>query len=177
MQISIPFCYKFDEKGVTAMLPGNYWAEPLLPDGSGVRKFLVCPDSSRDVVGSVEIGDGLLVFKFYTETKAENDYVSAFGRAHPDYNPKKIFWGIVYSVEQGKYQLNKEPCDLFGQAFEEAQLVGNSNSYLVMFYRGDWTLDRLTVVSMQKILPGGQLLMNMGPTTLELGNLENENTM
>jgi len=30
MQISIPFCYKFDEKGVTAMLPGNYWAEPRL---------------------------------------------------------------------------------------------------------------------------------------------------
>lgn len=177
MQISVPYTGKLNEDGVTAILPNNYWAEPLLPDGSGVRKFLVKPDASLDVVGRVEIGDGLLVFKFYTETKAENKYISDFGLAHPAYDPMKVFWGIVYSIEAEKYQLNKEPWQLFGQAFDEAKLVGNSNSYLVMFYRGDWVSDQLTVISMQKILPGGQLLVNTGPATLELGDLENERTM
>lgn len=174
MQISVPLSGKLNEKGVNALLPDGYVVDPWT-----ATKFSVKVELTREPVGFVEASEGLLVFKFFAHTAAGNNYISAFGLAHPEYNPRKVLWGFVYDFPSTHlFQLDKGPVRLEVEALGQLQDYDTvENVYMVKFYQGDWSAEFLGVISMQKVLPGGVLAEDTGPIMLPMGNIENDRTM
>ncbi len=172
LRIFYPFVGQVSESRLNAeVLPVGFKAE-IEND-----QYYRVTDDRRSYVGGVAVVDGGLEVSFIYPKGSGKEFVQGFGIKHPWQNPLQVMFGVVYMVQPGLYQLNKTPWILLSEALEESRHVGSSDAYFVRFLRGAWEKNWIQVELMQKILSTGQLLADTGPATLELGNLENENTM
>jgi len=172
--IKFPFTGQVDEKSLNSLLPVGTRTEATDND-----RFVVIMDSYPPrKVGDICAAEGAVIIRFYTDIHEGSVFATGFGLRHPHYNPGQILFGFVYRTPSGLFQLDKMPSVLRSEVISQ---MGNydtaGNVYFVSFYRGDWDTEFLTVATIQKVLPRGELGFDLAPVTLHLGNIENERTM
>lgn len=161
------------EKALTNLMPSGYWVEALEGD-----RFVVKSDVGNLKVGHCVVSGENIAISFYDEEVAGLKLVTEFGLLHPEHNPNQLFYGIVYSLGRGVYQLDKQPNTLrepVEAEFEHYKAAGNA--FFVVFRRGNWGKTWITADEMRKVCPSGRLGHDVGPIFLALGEIENENTM
>ncbi len=174
MEIKFQMSGKVDEDRLNhSLLPVGYVAEQV---GNDTYHILV--EANRVQVGACYFVDPMVTVSFFDFSEAGRDFMTAFGREHPESNPMTEFFGFVYQTSpQGLYQLDTMPLRMRKEALKKLKhYAASGQAYFVHFYRGNWT-NCLKVNSIRKILFDGNLGDEEGPQTLALGNIENDKTM
>lgn len=175
MEIKIDMPGKVDEDRLNhSLLPAGYVLEKV---GNDTYHILV--EANRVQVGACYFVDSKVTVSFFDFSGPGRDFVSAFGREHPESDPRTEFFGFVYQTSpDGLYQLDTMPLRMRKEALKRLKhYAASGQAYFVHFHRGDWGSTWLKVDSIRKILFDGSLGDEEGSQTLTLGNMENDQTM
>lgn len=136
------------------MLPVGYVAEQVLADA-----YRILSEDKQVQVGVCYFEDPFVTVTFFENTEDGRLFTIAFGREHPECDPKKEMFGVVYQIPpDGLFHLDVMPMKNRKEALKSIKnYVALEKAYFVSFRRGDWTQTALKVINMRKIYFDGSL--------------------